>query len=62
MQTYFFVLRRKKSLQWDVECTATFEQLKEQLIHPLILLAPKLEEILHIYLSISKYAVNVVLF
>lgn len=54
----FVVLRRKKSLWWDTECTATFEQLKEQLAHPPILLVLKPGEILHIYLSISKYMVS----
>lgn len=54
----FVVLKKKKSLWWDIECIADFKQLKEQLAHPPILLVLKLGEILHIYLSISKYMVS----
>lgn len=39
-----------------------FEQLKKQLTHLPILLAPQPGEILHLYLFVSKYAINVVLF
>lgn len=58
----FTLLRKKKNLRWDVECTTAFEQLKKQLTHLPILSAPQPGEILHLYLFVSKYTINVVLF
>ena len=57
-----FTLLREKKPVLDVECTTDFEQLKEQLMHSSTLLAPQLGETLHMDLSVSKYAVSVVLF
>ena len=56
----FTLLKKKKNIIWDQECTHAFKKLKEHLAHPLILSTVQPSEI--IYSTISKQAVSVVLF
>ena len=60
-RSFYQLLKKWKGFQWDKECERAFQDLKEYLTRTPMLTALKPGEDLYMYLSISEYAVSIVL-
>ena len=60
-RSFYQLLKKWKGFQWDKECERAFQDLKEYLTRTPMLMALKPGEDLYMYLSISEYAVSIVL-
>ena len=60
-RSFYQLLKKWKGFQWDKECERAFQDLKEYLTRTPILTALEPGEDLYMYLSISEYAVSIVL-
>ena len=58
---FYQLLKKWKGFQWDEECERAFQDLKEYLTRAPMLTALEPGEDLYMYLSISEYAVSIVL-
>ena len=58
---FFKLLKKKIPFVWNDECRATFDQLKEYLSSPPLLVKPVDKEPLMLYLAISEIALSVAL-
>ena len=58
---FYQLLKKWKGFQWDEECDAAFQDLKDYLMQALVLTGPEPGEDLFMYLSVSEHAVNAVL-
>ena len=54
-------MNKWKGFEWTEECAQAFQQLKEYLSHPPIMLSPKADEVLFVYIAVTPYAVSLVL-
>ena len=54
-------MNKWKCFEWIEECAQAFQQLKEYLSHPPIMLSPKADEVLFVYIAVTPYAVSLVL-
>ena len=60
-RSFYQLLKKWKGFQWDKECERAFQDLKEYLTRTPMLTALEPGEDLYMYLSISEYAVSIVL-
>lgn len=51
---FFNVLKDQSNFEWTVDCESTFNKLKDYLGSPPLLLKPKEEDILQLYLSVLE--------
>ena len=58
---FFNTLRKNKAFEWNDECEKTLQDLKEYLTSPPLLVKPKDNETLLVYLAVSSTAVSAVL-
>ena len=58
---FFQLLHKWKDFQWTKECVTAFEDLKQYLSNPPILSQPDKEEVLYVYLAVTKHAVSFIL-
>ena len=58
---FYQLLKKWKGFQWDEECDAAFQDLKDYLMQALVLTAPESGEDLFMYLSVSEHAMSAVL-
>ncbi|KAL0440115.1 UNVERIFIED_CONTAM: hypothetical protein Slati_2494500 [Sesamum latifolium] len=58
---FFKILRNVKNFEWTLECDKVFNDLKEYLSSPLLLVKPIEGESLYLYLAITEHAVSSVL-
>ena len=58
---FFLFMNKWKGFEWTEECAQVFQQLKEYLSHPPIMLSPEAEEVLFAYITIASHAVSLVL-
>ena len=54
-------MNKWKDFEWTEKCAQEFQQLKEYLSHPPIMLSPKADEVLFVYIAVTPYAVSLVL-
>ncbi|KAL2238352.1 UNVERIFIED_CONTAM: Transposon Ty3-G Gag-Pol polyprotein [Sesamum indicum] len=55
---FFKVLRKPKNFEWTDECEQAFNQLKDYLRKPPLLVNPRVEDTLFLYLAVSEHAVS----
>ncbi|KAL2227192.1 UNVERIFIED_CONTAM: Retrovirus-related Pol polyprotein from transposon [Sesamum indicum] len=55
---FFKVLRKSKNFEWTDECELAFNQLKDYLRKPPLLVNPRVEDTLFLYLAVSEHAVS----
>ena len=58
---FYQFLKKWKGFQWDEECDAAFQYLKDYLMQAPVLTAPEPGEDLFMYLSVFEHAMSVVL-
>ena len=58
---FYQLLKKWKGFQWDEECDAAFQDLKDYLMQASMLTAPKRGKDLFMYLLVSEHAVSTVL-
>ena len=58
---FYKLLKKWKGFQWDEECDAAFQDLKDYLMQAPVLTAPELGEDMFMYLSVSEHAVSAML-
>ena len=54
-------MNKWKDFEWTEECAQAFQQLKEYLSHPPIMLSPETDEVLFAYIVVAFHAMNLVL-
>ena len=54
-------MNKWKSFEWTKECAQTFQQLKDYLSRPPIMLSPETDEVLFAYIVVALHAVSLVL-
>lgn len=62
LRSFFLTLKGASATKWTEDCQSAFEEIKRYLTQPPILSSPQPEEQLYMYLVVSNYAVNPVLF
>ncbi|XP_025664549.1 uncharacterized protein [Arachis hypogaea] len=58
---FFQTISKGKKFSWTEECENSFMELKQLLTSPLVLQRPEIGKPLHLYLSVSNYAISSVL-
>ena len=58
---FFLLLHKWKEFEWSEECVVAFQELKQYLSHPPIMLSPVVDEVLFAYIAVALYAINFVL-
>ena len=58
---FFLLINKWKGFEWTEECAQVFQQLKEYLSFPFILLSPEADEILFAYIVVAPHTVSLVL-
>ena len=58
---FFLLMNKWKGFEWTEECAQAFQQLKDYLSHPLIMLSPETDEVLFAYIAIAPHAMSLVL-
>lgn len=58
---FFSLIKKKNSFEWTLECQRALEELKLYLLSPPLLHTLKVDEMLYLYLAVSKVAVSGVL-
>ena len=54
-------MNKRKGFEWTEECAQAFQQLKDYLSHPPIMLSPEADEILFAYITVAPHVVSLVL-
>ena len=54
-------MNKWKGFEWTEECALAFQQLKEYLSRPPIMLSLEMDEVLFAYIVVALYAVSLVL-
>ena len=62
LRPFFLVLKGVGATGWTKDCQSTFEEKKHYFTRPPILSSPQPNEQLYMYLIVSNWAVNVVMF
>ena len=62
LRPFFLAIRKAGASAWMDNCQSAFEKIKRCLMQPPILSSPFPGEKLYMYLSVSEWAINVVLF
>ena len=58
---FFLLMNKWKGFEWTEECAQAFQQLKDYLSHPPIMLSPETDEVLFAYIAIAPHAMSLVL-
>ena len=58
---FFLLMNKWKGFEWTEECAQAFQQLKDYLSHPPIMLSPEADEVLFAYIVIVPHAMSLVL-
>ena len=58
---FFLLMNKWKGFEWTEECAQAFQQLKDYLSHPPIMLSPETYEVLFAYIAIAPHAMSLVL-
>ena len=58
---FFLLMNKWKGFEWTEECAHAFQQLKDYLSHPPIMLSPETDEVLFAYIAIAPHAMSLVL-
>ena len=58
---FFLLMNKWKCFKWTEECAQAFQQLKDYLSHPPIMLSPKADEVLFTYIAVAPHAMSLVL-
>ena len=58
---FFLLMNKWKGFEWTEECAHAFQQLKDYLSHPPIMLSPETDEVLFAYIAVAPHAVSLVL-
>ena len=58
---FFKLLCKNTKFLWNEKCEHTFQQFKKYLTEPPLLFTPNKEELLYVYLAVSKHATSLVL-
>ena len=58
---FFLLLYKWKEFEWSEECVVAFQELKQYLSHPPIMLSPVVDEVLFAYIAVALYAISFVL-
>ena len=62
LRSFFLVLKGANAIGWTEDCQSTFEEIKHYLTQPPILSSLQPGEWLYMYLTISNWVVNAILF
>ncbi|KAL6319777.1 hypothetical protein AAG906_036835 [Vitis piasezkii] len=62
LRPFFLAIRKAGASGWTDSCQSAFEKIKHCLMQPPILSSPLPEEKLYMYLAVSEWAINAVLF
>ena len=58
---FLLLMNKWKGFEWIEKCAQAFQQLKEYLSHPPIMLSPKADEVLFAYIAVAPHTVSSVL-
>ena len=58
---FFLLMNKWKGFEWTEECAQAFQQLKDYLSHPPIMLSPETDEVLFAYIAVAPHAMSLVL-
>ena len=58
---FFLLLHKWKEFEWSEECVVAFQELKQYLSHPPIMLSPVVDEVIFAYIAIALYAISFML-
>ena len=58
---FFLLINKWKNFEWTEECAKAFQQLKDYLTRPPIMSSPEPDEVLFAYITVTPYAVSLVL-
>ena len=58
---FFLLINKWKNFEWTEECAKAFQQLKDYLARPPIMSNPEPDEVFFAYITVTPYAVSLVL-
>ena len=58
---FFLLMNKWKCFKWTEECAQVFQQLKDYLSHPHVMLSPEANEVLFTYITVAPHAMSLVL-
>ena len=58
---FYLLINKWKGFEWSKDCIVAFQQLKEYLPRPPIMLSPEADEVLYAYIAMAPHAVSLVL-